>query len=1178
MLTKRSVRTFAAFAALLFSLALAAFAQAPGTGALVGVVIDPTGRALANVDVTATSLSTHVTRDAVTTSEGIFRFPLLAPGGYDITVTSSGFRTGTVRAVRVVVSESANITVKLELANVTTTIDVTFASTPTDTESSTLGGLVDGKAIQSLPLSTRNFTQTLGLAPGVIVDVPFTASLGNGSQNVASNGAIPTANNFQFNGVDANNLVENSAAAAQNFQVGVAIPSPDSIAEFKIQTANYTAAYGRGSGANVDLVTRSGSNQFHGAAWEFVRNNLFNANSFFNKQSNQPRPALKQNEFGAAFGGPLLRDRLFFFGSYQGIRQVNGFGDSKTTTLPRLTDNRSAAALGALFCPANHLNSHGQPASGYGTEAGGTQVACDGSNINPVALKILNTKLANGQFAIPNPQILLPNTSSGGSDPLDQFQQGQSTFSLPAHYNENQFMVDLDGNLSSRNTLSGRFFYSKSIANTPLATANVPGWATDSAGENTMFVLSDTHTLRPSLLNVARFGFIRFDGLSSVESPLTAASIGQATPTGAISGTAPAITIGGVVLGDGGTPNQYQVTDSYIYQDTVAYTRGHHNLAFGVEFKHYMVAEDQPQQASGNVFVDTWDDFLVGQSASTNGSPFGLSNVSGSVAGGGLFRRDERYNDFAAFAQDDFKLTQRLTVNAGLRYEIFGAPREIHGRLPNFIPALAQQGPLSSTGTFKGLALPSNFVGTVPSGVTVQPFAGFYQTPKLDFEPRIGFSYALTSDKLTVIRGGYGIYYDKHSGNVAEQTIGQLPFASLQFAFGPQAAAGTLQNPFTPQVLPNSAYPLFQPFTDSTFNFIEGTNPNIKDGRTDEYNLNVQRALGKSFLFEVGYVGTRSVHRPGQVEFSQALLASPTHPVFGETTNSIGNSTVRMPYQGISAGSLYSDSVFSGNYNALQTTVSRRMTHGFQMQASYTWSKNLDEVNGEGTNPFELNLPTNDQNNLRASSYGPASDDRTHRFVINFLYQAPSLRNAPFLVRQTLAHWEFSGIGVIQSGLALSVFDGNAGSVYALLGGETRAQRATGKITTEGSDFSRVTGSGRWLSASAFTRAPEAPFGTSLADQDFGNSGVGLTRGPGQGSLDFAVERLFPIHERLNIHFRAEAFNLTNTPQFGNPNTTLGYGNPANATPTASTNFGRISAEQGGPHPRILQLAAKLTF
>jgi hypothetical protein len=324
----------------------------------------------------------------------------------------------------------------------------------------------------------------------------------------------------------------------------------------------------------------------------------------------------------------------------------------------------------------------------------------------------------------------------------------------------------------------------------------------------------------------------------------------------------------------------------------------------------------------------------------------------------------------------------------------------------------------------------------------------------------------------------------------------------------------------------------------------------------------------------VGYVGTNSNHRSGQIEFDQAFLASPENPVNGETTNSIANAALRMPIQGVSEGSLFTDSVFVANYNALQVSVTRYMQHGFQFQGSYTWSKNLDEVNGEtGTDVFELQLPTNNQRDLR-TSYGLAGDDRDQRVVFNFTWQTPKVNRGPKPIRYLLDEWVFSGIGVFQAGIPLSIIDGNAGSVYALLGGEVRAERTGSNPSTHGSLFSRVQNT--YLDATAFTRAPEAPNGTSLADQDFGNSGVGIVRGPGQHNVDLAIERLFPIKGGSAFLFRAEAFNLTNTPQFGNPNTSLGYTDATQVNPVASSTFGKITST--ATNPRIIQFAAKFQF
>jgi hypothetical protein len=1143
--------------------------QTPGTGAISGVVYDPAKRVIANAEVVAVNEATHASRSVQTSTEGAFRVPLLLPGNYSVTVKAAGFAERTTHGVQVTVSEISSLNLTLTIAAAGASVQVTSDAQMAQLESSTLGGVVDEEAIQALPLSNRNYTQILGLAPGVSVSLPDAAELGRGTQNVSANGAKTVANNIQFNGIDANNLSQNSAAN-DGEEVGTGIPSPDTIQEFKVQTANYDAAYGRGTGANVDLVSKSGTNRLHGSAWEFLRNNIFNANDFFVKNEGQARPTLKQNQFGATVGGPILRDRTFFFVAFQGLTSVNGLGGKSTALLPLLTDDRSAATLGAQFCPANHLNNAGQPSAGYMTHAGGTQVACDGSNINPVALAILNTKLASGQFAVPNPQVSLPV-----NDP-DQLPVGQSTFAIPAHYSEQQFTVDLDHTLNKKNSLAERLFYSRAPttkAFSPSA-ANVPGWGTSELDRNTMFVLADTHTFNPNLVNVARIGYMRFDGLARVQNPVLATSVGEGSPTGVVgpATSAPGLTIDGLfTIGDAGTPAQWQVTNSYIYQDTVSWTRGRHNLRYGAEAKRHQVDVNAPFTSDGLLDIRTFDDFLLGQSSAQNGSPNGFSNVTQSTGGSGIFRRDERYTDLAFFAQDDIKLTQRLTVNAGLRYEFLGAPSDTHGRLANFDPSIADAS-VPATGSYSGFIVPANFPGAFPSGVVKSSTAGLWKTPRADFSPRVGFALQLTQRPMIVLRGGYGIYYDRHSGDYAESTLGQQPFSTLQILSDSTNAGATLQSPFTPLLPSTASYPIFMSRVPGGFPFLEGLSPRTTDPYTQEYNLNVQYAFGSDYLLEVGYVGTHSQHRPGSIEFNQALLASPQNPINGETTNSTNNLVQRLPFEGVSPGSLNSVSEFIANYNSLQSSITKRFRHGFQFQGSYTWAKSLDETSGTGGGiVFELWLLSNDQNNPR-QAYGLTDFDRAQRGVLNFTWQSPKFGMAPRMVRSALSNWQFSGVGVIQSGTPITVLDGNAGSVYGNF--ENRAQRTGSSPSTHGSLFSRVTG--HYLDAAAFTRAPEAPNGTSLADQDFGNSGVGIVRGPGQHNIDMAVERVFPITESSSVRFRAESFNLTNTPQFANPSNSLGYGDPTAINPTASASFGQITSL--ATNPRIIQFALKFIF
>ena len=404
-------------------------------------------------------------------------------------------------------------------------------------------------------------------------------------------------------------------------------------------------------------------------------------------------------------------------------------------------------------------------------------MACDGSNINPVALAILNAKLPGGQFAVPSPQVAVQSSSPG------QLPVGQSTFAPPAHYREDQFTTDIDQTLSSKNMLTGRFFYSRATTTEAFSEdgPNLPGWGMNGLARNTIFVLADTHVFKPNLINIARFGYVRFDGLTASLSPLLASAIGEGTTTGQTGPTsaAPGLSINGLfTIGAPSIPSAWQVTNTYVWQDTVVLTHGRHFLRAGGEVKRHQVDEDQPEETSGLLQIATFDDFLLGLSAAQNGSPTGTSNVTGSQAGGGIFRRDERYTDLAAFVQDDVKLTPRLTVNAGLRYEVFGAPSDINGRLANFDPNIAS-GSVPAAGTFSGFTVPSNFESrnsAIPTGVTQTPFRGFWKTPYGDVSPRLGFVWQMAEKPVLVLRGGYGIYYDRHSGNIAEATLGQPRF------------------------------------------------------------------------------------------------------------------------------------------------------------------------------------------------------------------------------------------------------------------------------------------------------------------------------------------------------------------------------------------------------------------
>ena len=1120
-------------------------AQTPGTGAITGTVVDATGAVISAAQVKVVNEGTKAARVVATSGDGTFRVSLLQPGMYSVSVATPGFQTKQFHGVRVVGSETATMEVKLAVGATGESVEVSSIEDLAQTETSTLGRAIDQKTIEALPLANRNYTQILALSPGVVVELPSATALGRNTQNVSSNGNKTTSNNIQFNGIDANNLAQNSASGYQS-EVGTAIPAPDTIEEFKVQTAGFDAGYGRGAGANVDFISRTGGNRFHGSLWEFLRNDALNANDFFAKRNGQSRPILKQNQFGGSIGGPIHKDRLFFFGAYQGTTQRNGGSNLSLVTaiLPQLTNDRSAHALGAQFCPANHPNN-----AGYLTVAGGNQIACDGSNVNPAALGLLNFKFANGQYAIPSPQTLLPSAP-------DQLPIGESTFSIPAKYREDQYTGNVDSIFSPKNQLAARFFYSRASTDEPFSPfgANVPGWGTNELDQNTMFVLSDTHVVNPGLVNVARVGYLRFDGFAVIAQPIKAADVGMATPSGLPQ--TPGLAINGLfTIGTAGQPFYWQNTNTYVAQDTVSWTRGEHNLRFGAEAKRHHVDVNVPYVSDGFLFLLSLPDFLLGQSAAQNGSS--MSNVYSSTGSSGIFRKAERYNDFAGFAQDDFRLRPWLTINAGLRYEIFGAPSDTLGRLPTFDPTIASPS-APPTGTLSGFVLPGNYTGPLPTEVVKSSHDGLWPTRYTDVSPRLGFAARLPGSRITVLRGGYGIYYNRMSGDLAEQTVGQPPFSFKQSLQAVQNAGATLQNPYSPVLPPNSAFPIFLPRVPGGVLSLAAISPHLVDPYVQQYNLNAQHEFTQNLLMELGYSGAKSTHVPGCYQFNQALLASPQSPVNGETTNTVENVVQRLPFTGIAQGSYICQTSFTSSYNALQTSLTQRLSHGLQFLASYTWSKNLDSLSGSGgLSNFELGFLTNDQTNPKQAR-GLNDFDRAQRFVLSLVYTTPALSSASRLVRIAASNWMISTVATAQSGSPLTVLDTGAGSVYGNLSGFMRAECTGANPASHGSLFSRING---YYNPDAFTSAPVIGDGTG-----FGNCGVGILRGPHQRNIDLALERTFPIREWSSLRFRAEFFNFTNTANFGNPVNDV----------EAGAAFGLITSTT--TNPRIIQFALKYAF
>jgi hypothetical protein len=1110
-------------------------AQAPGTGAIAGTISDPSGAVIAHARVSVVSEETNSSRTVNATYGGEFRIALLLPGNYSMVVEQPGFKQKTLRSVHVVVSETAVVNVKLEVGADTVKIEVSGSSELAQTQSASLGWVTDEKLITDLPLANRNFTQILALAPGVVVELPNAADLGKATQDVSANGARTTSNNFLFNGVDANNISENSFSGFDP-ETGIAVPAPDTIAEFKVQTGMYDASYGRSAGATVDLVSRTGTNRFHGTLWEFFRNDDLDANDYFLKRNGQARPVLKQNQFGFDIGGPIRKDKTFFFGSYQGTRQIDGqaTGALQSSLLPALTNDRSAAALGALF-------------GGQSGAAGGVAVASDGSNINPVALAILNFKFPNGSYAIPSPQTLLSSTV------------GESSFSIPADYREDQYTVNLDHKLSDRNQLSGKFFYSRAPQFQPFAPfgGTVPGWGLPETEQNNMFVLSDTHVFTSNLVNVARFGYMRFNGFSRGDEPISAADVGMATPSGLPE--IPGIAINNsFTIGPAGDPFYFENTNSFIWQDTVSLTRGRHIFRMGGEAKRDQLNVNVPYVSDGFLFFLSVPDFLLGQSGTQNGS--GVSNIFSTTGAAGNFRKNERYSDFSGFIQDDIRVSPRLTLNTGLRYEYFGAPGETDGHLPNFDPTIAAHD-VPASGSFSGFVLPANYSGPLPIGYIKSQNSGMWSPDHTDFSPRFGFALRLLDSPTLVLRGGYGIYYQQLSAQLAQQVVGAPPFSLTQALQGSLNSAATFQQPYNPQLPPDSSFPIFIPRTPASALTVPSISQSITSPYNQQYGLNIQYEFAKDFLWQVGYVGSKGTHLTGCVEFNQALIATPQDPVNGQITTTVENLAQRLPFQGISGGATYDcQTTFDSDYNSLQTNVVKRFGNGLNFQASYTFSKNLDYTGGTGGLPeLDLDFISNDQNNPRQAR-GLDNSDRRHRFVLSFVYAPPKITNGSRMVRTLFSQWQFSGDAVMQSGLPITVTDSSAGTVYGNLTGFSRAECTGVNPASSGSISSRING---YFNAAAFAPPPAIGDGTG-----FGDCGVGLLPGPRQMNLDLGIQRHFAITEKSNLEFRTEFFNLTNTPNFALPNSDYADG--------GNTGFGLIT--KTASNPRIIQFALKYNF
>jgi len=1138
--------TIAILASQLILIHPAGLAQTVSTGAITGIVTDPSGASIPGVTSTATEKATGAKRVTTTDATGSYQLSLLPPGDYQLQFSAQGFKTVIPPTVTVVVTEISTLNVQLVLGETVETVEVNSTVQLVQSQSATLGTVVDSQTMTQVPLSTRNYTQILTMSPGVVADVSSSANLGNGTQDFYVNGSSNTSNNFQMDGSDVNNFGSGRAGSFLQ-QGGIPIPNPDAIQEFKIQTSLYDAGYGRGAGANVEVVTKSGSNQIHGSAFEFLRNDVLNANDFYLNQNNQPRAVMKQNQFGGSIGAPIIKDRMFIFGSYQGTRQVNGLsaGSLSSNSLPALTDDRSTAALGAEFCAQRGAQDPGT----------GVTIACDGSNINPVALKLLNLKISNGTYLIPTPQ-----TITNG--------EGFSVFSLPGHFSEDQFLINGDYVISSKHRFTERYFYARAPQTIPFSqcftVACTPGSGQDASFQNHVAALKLTSILTTNFVNEVLVDYSRNRGVLTSESKISDSDLGitpgdptfPKMPTIAVVGQ---FSIGGNFNDDSdSTVNQYQLSDQ------IAWTHGRHTIRAGFAVERAQFDFNDPGPRRGILDFLSFPDFLLGMSAAQNGTPF--SNISLSEGIAGSLSKAYRATNYASFVQDDFKFSSRLTLNLGLRWEINGGVSEDQGRFSSVFPSLAAatNSDIAAGGTLAGWVVPSNFPLTIPDGVTKLDGKTLARngTPLHNFGPRIGFAWRpLASSSKLVLRGGYGVFYTRTNGNSVLQTVVSPPFVSFGVGAGAGNALATFEVPFNPPPAPA----IFPTRTLNSFLSADYVAENYDSPMVQQYSLGVQYEFLPKTLLEVGYVGTRGTRLASSRATNAAELASPTNPINGQTDNTLANAGLRVPILGFAPNGLTSiESYGFSMYNGLQVTVKRQISRGIQFQGAYTWGKNLTDVEGVGFNSVFLGGDGNSNDPAdRHQRWGPADFDRAQRFVLTYLWDLPHPSGQSFLDRKVLSGWSFSGVTTFQSGLPLTLTDPTGGTIFGSAS-NSRAQlcpgTGPGQVPTSGGVEDRLN---NYFNASVFCAPPAIGDGTG-----YGDTGRAAFRGPHQANFDASLSkstRVGGLSESASLEFRTEFFNAFNHPQFANPGTTVG-------TPS----FGKIQATSVAP--RLIQFGLKYIF
>jgi len=1103
------------------------------TADILGSVTDGTGAVVANASVTLLNLATHDQRSAKTGGGGEYSFTLLPVGHYSITVSVAGFKSSTTSNLAVEAGDRARADVHLEVGGQSETVTVEAQTPLLQAENATVSSTVTSQAVQDLPLNGRNFVQLVQLVPGAN-EGPGNGLTSGGrpddrrsTSGFSVNGQDDTLNNYVVDGIDDNERVIGT--------IGVK-PNVEGIQEITVQTNSYSPEAGRTAGGVVNIITRSGTNQFHGTIYEFFRNDIFDARNV--QQTTGRKPELRQNQFGASLGGPIFRNRTFFFGDYEGTRLVSGL--TYNSTVPTLDEYNAIHSIGGST-PQTLIN-----------QGNGTQ----GLPVDPVALAYLSL------FPAPT------NTSPG-------VLSNNYTVSPSKTQSSNTYDTRIDHSFNSNNLFFGRFSYNKVNTVTPqaLGTQNglqISGGRYNFAGPATdvgqQYGFGYTHMFSQNLLVDLRAAFTRINNLSLPlnygTNPDTKVGFGPNMNFNALSSFLTPIQFGPFSdIGDGAYVPLQDIDNSYQYAGTVSYTIGKHNLKAGVGYIRRQARNVQSAFAAGQYTFGLPSDNVTGNSKKTQDNNLASSLVGAFQAASrnyDLNPPDYRSYEPSLFLQDSWKMTSNLTLLYGVRYDVFTPFTEAHNRISNFdfLQALGST-PATVTSALKvaGVNGVSNKVGIA--------------TDYSNFAPRIGFSASLRP--TTVLRGGYGLSF--FPGNYTSNAdLKNAPFVSV---YSPncqsvlavqieasQGIAGNTQNPSCATVSGASTtfdqglpLPAAQTINSPSLSFV-AESPNFRSAMIQQFNLQVEQQFGPNVL-TLGYVGNTGQHLPEEI--NDINVPQPFVPGSSPNAGARPLSTILPNLGGVN----WMQSEGVSNYNAFQASFQRRYSTGLAFDANYTWAKALSDMSGfseEGQQGWSNANPYK----IRQIEYGTAENNIGNRFALSLNYEIPFSKSFNGIEKAALGGWQINTITVWQSGKPFSIVNGGTG-----IDG-TYNNRAT-PFNNGGSDRPNQVGSAtgsktlkQWFNTAAFTPQPLGTVGSTQRNS--------LT-GPRFRHIDMSLFKDFAITERYVVQFRAEAFDITNTPNYyinnnaGNSSTQLG-----------NSAFGTVAQVDPNYVPRELQFALKLKF